>query len=94
MIQILQKYEVVKYLENTLTKKELTDLIKLLNITPIELIRKGEAIWKDNYKGKKMTDTELIEAMVSNPKLIERPIVINNNKAVIGRPIESISAII
>jgi arsenate reductase len=89
-----KKYEVVKYLENTLTKKELTDLIKLLNITPIELIRKGEAIWKDNYKGKKMTDTELIEAMVSNPKLIERPIVINNNKAVIGRPIESISAII
>ncbi|MFB0938386.1 MAG: arsenate reductase (glutaredoxin) [Urechidicola sp.] len=89
-----KKYEVVKYLENTLTKKELTDLIKLLNITPTELIRKGEAIWKDNYKGKKMTDTELIEAMVSNPKLIERPIVINNNKAVIGRPIESISAII
>jgi arsenate reductase len=89
-----KEYEVIKYLENTLSIKELTELIQLLNISPIELVRKGEAVWKEKYKGKKMTDTEIIKAMVSNPKLIERPIVISNNKAVIGRPIESISAII
>ena len=81
-----KEYEIIKYLDNSLSKKELTDLILLLNISPIELIRKGEAIWKENYKGKIMTDIQIIEAMVSNPKLIERPIVISNNKAVIGRP--------
>ena len=81
-----KEYEIIKYLDNSLSKKELTDLILLLNISPIELIRKGEGIWKENYKGKIMTDIQIIEAMVSNPKLIERPIVISNNKAVIGRP--------
>ena len=81
-----KEYEVVQYLENPLSIKELSELINLLDISPIELIRKGEAIWKENYKGRKMTDTQIIEAMVSNPKLIERPIVINNNRAVIGRP--------
>ena len=81
-----KEYEVVKYLENPLSIKELSELINLLEISPIELVRKGEAIWKENFKGKKMTDTQIIEAMVSNPKLIERPIVMNNNKAIIGRP--------
>ena len=81
-----KEYQIIKYLDNALSKNELAELIQLLNISPIELIRKGEAIWKDNYKGKIMTDTQIIEAMVSNPKLIERPVVISNNKAVIGRP--------
>ena len=81
-----KEYQIIKYLDNALSKNELAELIQLLNISPIELIRKGEAIWKDKYKDKIMTDTQIIEAMVSNPKLIERPVVISNNKAVIGRP--------
>lgn len=88
------EYEIVKYLDNPPTKEELVALIKKLGIKPIELVRKTEAIWKENYKDKDLSDAEIIAAMVSNPKLIERPIVINGEKAVIGRPTESINTII
>jgi len=87
-------FEIVKYLEQIPSKKELKEIIKKLGIKPIALIRKGEKIWKENYKGKELTDDELIKAMVENPKLIERPIVIKGNKAVIGRPSENISNLI
>lgn len=87
-------FEVVKYLENVPSEKELKDIIKLLGIKPIELVRKNEAIWKDNFKGKDLSDAEIIKAMVENPKLIERPIVVNGNKAVLGRPPETILDII
>ncbi len=89
-----KQFEVVKYLEDVPTKTELKNIIKLLDITPIELVRKNEAIWKENFKGKTLSDDEIIDAMVANPKLIERPIVINGNKAVIGRPTEKILEII
>ncbi len=89
-----KKIEVVKYLENTPSEEELKRIIKLLGIPPIDLVRKNEAIWKENYKGKELTNTEIITAMVQNPKLIERPIVINGDKAVIGRPTEAILDII
>ena len=89
-----KKFEIVKYLEDTLSTKELKDIIKLLGIKPIDLVRKNEAIWKTEFKNKTLTDDEIIHAMVKNPKLIERPIVINGNKAVIGRPTEKISEII
>lgn len=79
-------YEIVKYLDDNLSAKALTEIISLLGIKPIELVRKNEAIWKSDFKGKDLTYAEVIDAMVSNPKLIERPIVINGNKAVIGRP--------
>ncbi|AMC09945.1 arsenate reductase [Lutibacter profundi] len=87
-------FEVIKYLDKPFAKEELTELIKLLGIKPIDLVRKNEAIWKENYKGKTLTDNEIIEAMVNHPKLIERPIVINNGKAVIGRPPEIIKTIL
>ena len=89
-IEILEnsgmEFKIVKYLDNPLSKNELTELIEKLGITPVELIRKGEKIWKENFKGKKMTENQVIDAMLLYPKLIERPIVINGNKAVIGRP--------
>lgn len=87
-------FEVVKYLEDVPSEKELKDIIKLLGIKPIDLVRKNEAIWKADYKGKDLSDAEIIKAMAENPKLIERPIVINGNKAVIGRPPEAILDII
>lgn len=87
-------FEVVKYLDTIIAEKELTEIIQLLNIAPIDLVRKNEKIWKENYKGKELSDKEIILAMLQNPKLIERPIVINKNKAVIGRPSENILTII
>ncbi|MFK8059486.1 MAG: arsenate reductase (glutaredoxin) [Polaribacter sp.] len=89
-----QEFEIVKYLENIPSEKELTEIINLLGISPIQLVRKTEKIWKENYKGKELSDKEIIIAMIQNPKLIERPIVINNKKAVIGRPPENIASII
>jgi arsenate reductase len=89
-----KKYEVIKYLDTVPSEKELTDIIKMIGITPIQLVRKTEKIWKENYKGKELSDSEIIKAMIENPKLIERPIVIANNSAVIGRPSESILEII
>ena len=79
-------FEIINYLETPLLKDELTKIIKLLDISPLDLVRKSETIWKENYKGRNLSDSEIITAMVENPKLIERPIVINNGKAVLGRP--------
>ncbi|MFZ2284107.1 MAG: arsenate reductase (glutaredoxin) [Lutibacter sp.] len=87
-------FEIINYIETPLSKNELTEIIKLLGIPPIDLVRKNEAIWKENYKGKILSDSETITAMVKNPKLIERPIVIKNGKAVIGRPPELIKSIL
>lgn len=73
-------FEIVKYLDDNLSAKALKEIIALLGIKPIDLVRKNEAIWKENYKGKTLTDAEIINAMVEHPKLIERPIVINATK--------------
>lgn len=89
-----EKFEVVKYLEEPINEKELNTIISKLGIKPIDLIRTNESIWKSDYKDKELSDEQIIKAMVKNPKLIERPIVVNNNKAVIGRPKELILDII
>jgi arsenate reductase len=83
-------FEVIKYLDNPLAESQLTELVKKLKITPLDLIRQKEKIWIEQFKGKKLTDAELIKAIANNPILMERPIVINENKAVIGRPPQKI----
>ncbi len=87
-------YEVIPYLDKVPTKKALKTVLKYLGMKPEELVRTNESIWKENYKGKEFTDDAIIEAMLTHPKLIERPIVINGTKAVIGRPTEKIKTII
>lgn len=87
-------YKVIKYLDDLLTVKKLTKIVDMLGIEPIELVRTGEKIWKENYKSKALTNDEIIIAMVENPKLIERPIVIVKKKAVIGRPKERIETLL
>jgi arsenate reductase len=89
-----KEFEIIKYLDDNLSETALSKIVKLLNISPIDLVRKNEKIWKENFKTKELSDKEIIKVMVNNPKLIERPIVINNNKAVIGRPVENILSII
>lgn len=86
--------EIIEYLKNPLTKSEVKDLLKKLNIPAIELIRKNEAIWKEQFKNKNLSENELVEAMVAFPKLIERPIIEKGDEAVIGRPLEKISPLI
>jgi len=82
--------EIVLYLDSTPSGKELKDLLKKLGMKPMDLVRKGEAIWKENFRGKALTDDEIISAMVQNPKLIERPIVVKGDRAVLGRPPENV----
>ncbi|QHI35923.1 Arsenate reductase [Kordia antarctica] len=87
-------FKILKYLENRLTLAEITEIIELLDIEPIDLVRQNEAFWKENYKDKRISKAHIIKLMLSNPKLMERPIVINGDKAVIGRPAEKILTII
>ena len=84
------KPEKVEYLKTPPSKEELKEIIAMLGIAPLKLIRKGEAEFKENFKGKELSDEEWIDAMVQFPKLIERPIVINDGKAAIGRPPENV----
>lgn len=89
-----QDFEVVDYIKNPLSEDEIKDLLKKLNFSPLQLVRKNEAIWKENYKGKDLSDSEIIKAMSEHPKLIERPIVVNGNNAVICRPTENIHKVL
>ncbi|MEC3907980.1 arsenate reductase (glutaredoxin) [Tamlana sp. 2201CG12-4] len=97
-LQILEEsgkeFQIIKYLENVPSHQELKEIIGLLGIKPIDLVRKNEAVWKSEFKNKDLTDSQIIKAMVENPKLIERPIIIHGDKAVIGRPPEAISEIL
>ncbi len=89
-----EPYKIILYLENPPTVKELGEIIDKLGIAPIDLVRKKEAIWKERYKGKKYTGKQIIALMVENPKLIERPIVVKGEQAVIGRPPENVLALL
>ncbi|MDW3194785.1 MAG: arsenate reductase (glutaredoxin) [Cytophagales bacterium] len=82
------------YLKAPPTFDELKDVLSKLSMKPEALLRKGEAIYKEQYKGKSLSDDEWINAMVENPILIERPIVISGDKAVVGRPPEKVLEII
>ncbi len=89
-----QEVIIVKYLEQQLNFEELVLIIKKLNCKPIEIVRVKEKIWIENFKNKTLSDDEIIQAMVSNPILIERPIVIKGDKAIIGRVLDDISQFI
>lgn len=89
-----KEYEVIKYLEVVPSFDELKSVIEKLDIKPIELVRKKEKIWVENSKNKTMSDDEIIQALIKNPILIERPIVINGKNAVIARPLENAASIL
>mgnify|MGYP001470848971 FL=1 len=89
-----KEFQVIKYLETVPTIEELKVIIEKLNIKPIELVRQKEKVWIENFKNSTMTDEEIILAMVANPILIERPIVIDGDKAVIARPLEKMNTIL
>lgn len=80
-----QDIEIIDYLKNPPTAAELKKIIRMLDIKPEELVRKKEPVFIENYKGKTYTDAQWISIMVNHPILIERPIVIKDNKAIIAR---------
>jgi arsenate reductase len=82
--------EIIEYLKNTPTENELRRIIALLKISPEDLIRKQEELFTEAYKGKTYTDDEWIRIMADNPILIERPIVVDGKRAIIGRPPEKV----
>ena len=88
------KVEIINYLENTPSEDELQDIVNKLNIPAENLLRKGESIFKENFKGKKFSENEWIQVMVKNPKLIERPIVVHGNKAILGRPPQNVKELL
>ena len=87
-------FEVIKYLEHPLNEEELNELIRKLNIRPIQLIRQKEKIWVEQFKNRNLSDNQILKAIATHPILMERPKVITNNKAIIGRPPHLITDII
>lgn len=87
------EFKVKEYLKEPLTENELKEVLQKLNIKPSELVRKKEAIFKE-LGLKDATEDKLLKAMVKNPKLIERPIVIRGDKAVVARPLEEIEKLL
>lgn len=87
-----KEYEVIKYLEQPPTYDDVVLLLKKLNLKPLEIVRQKEKIWIENFKNTQMTDEKIVEALVSYPILIERPILINGDKAIIGRALDKLHA--
>ena len=87
-------FEVIDYIKNNLSLEQIKNILKKLQLKPIELVRKNEVIWKEKYKGKDFTDEQLIKILTNEPKLIERPIIVSEKLAVIGRPAENIDKLL
>lgn len=80
------EHETVKYIDSGITTGEISGLLKKLGLEPIGLVRQNEKIWIENYKGKALDDNAIVQAMADHPSLIERPIIVRGDKAIIGRP--------
>ncbi|MBP4138350.1 arsenate reductase (glutaredoxin) [Flavobacterium geliluteum] len=87
-----QPYEIIPYLIENPSFEDLKIILEKLNIKPIQLIRIKEKIWIENYKSKNLQDNEIIQAMVDHPILIERPIVVKDKKAIIGRDLDEVAS--
>ena len=83
--------QIIEYLQTPPTAAELKGILAKLGMKPEQLVRKGEDVFKENYAGKTLTDAQWIDAMVKHPILIERPIVVSGNRAVLGRPPENVN---
>ncbi|BDD11313.1 arsenate reductase (glutaredoxin) [Fulvitalea axinellae] len=93
-LELLEKQgetpEVIRYLDTPPNEAKLKEIVTALGIKPEDLVRKKEQLFKDNFAGKEFSDGEWIKLLAENPRLIVRPIVIKDGKAVIGRPPEKV----
>ena len=85
---------VIEYLKTPPSETELTANVRKLGINPLELVRRNEQVFKDKYAGKTLADKEWIKALVANPILIQRPIVVRGEEAAIGRPPEDVERLL
>ncbi|HXS91004.1 MAG TPA: arsenate reductase (glutaredoxin) [Steroidobacteraceae bacterium] len=85
---------VIEYLKTPPSETELTAIVRKLGIKPLELVRRNEQVFKDKYAGKTLADKEWIKALVANPILIQRPIVVRGEEAAIGRPPEDVERLL
>ena len=83
-------FEIIDYLKEGVSENDIKSILNKLKISAIDLVRKNEKIWKENFKGKELKEEEIISILCKEPKLIERPIIVYKDKAVIGRPKENI----
>lgn len=86
-------FEIIDYMKNPLSEAGLADLLMRLNKSPQDIIRTQEAIYKSDFKGKEFADEEWIKIMIEHPKLIQRPIIVRDYKAVFGQPVEEIDTL-
>ena len=86
--------QIIEYLKTPPTSAELSAIIAALGLKPEQLVRKGEEIYKSHYAGKTLTDSQWIDAMVKHPVLIERPILLRGERAVLGRPPENVEQLL
>lgn len=86
-----KKYEIINYITNPLSVVEIEALVKKLNVKPIEIVRQREPIWIEHYKGKTLSEKAIIVAIAEHPILLERPIVIDGDKAIIGRELDKLN---
>jgi arsenate reductase len=82
--------EVIEYLKTPPTEEEIRELLEKLNMSAFDVVRKTEDVYKRDFANKKYSESEWVKILAENPILIERPIIVNGNKAVIGRPPEKI----
>ena len=81
---------IIEYLKTPPTKEELRSILKKLGMKPAQIVRKSEEVFKERFAGKTLSDEQLLDALAKNPILIERPIVVKGDRAVIGRPPENV----
>ena len=87
-------HEVIDYLKTPPSEAEIKDLLAKLDMDAIDLVRQNETVWKENFRGRDLSAEAIIRAMAENPKLIERPIVVKGNRAVVGKPPEKIRSLL
>ena len=85
---------IIEYLKDPPTKEILRAILRKLGMKPEQLVRKNEDAYKERYAGKALSDEQWLDALAKNPILIERPIVVKGNKAVIGRPAENVLSLL
>lgn len=86
--------DIVEYMKEPITPGDLEEILDKLDMDAIDLVRKKEAIWKEEFADKELTEDEVVLAMIEYPQLMERPILVNGDKARVGRPPEGVLEII